>query len=212
MFAPAPPADQTTAQGLRARKKQMTYRTIADAALTLTTERGLPNVTIDQIAERAFVSPRTVSNYFASKEAALLAAFDSGPNDLLDGLAARPAHEHPLRSVLTVLLEDVRGWDEERLQLLRDKEALLEENPSLVPHRLAQLEQFDGAVRAMIAARTESDPASDLLAQLTAGAATAALKTAIRTWSATDGDANDLAALLERSFDAFSSGLQPDLR
>ncbi|WP_413318146.1 TetR/AcrR family transcriptional regulator [Agrococcus sp. 1P02AA] len=186
----------------------MTYRTIADAALTLTAERGLSGVTIEQIAERSFVSPRTVSNYFPSKEAALLAAFDTGPDSLLDGLASRPTEEHPLRSVAAVLLDEVRSWDASRLQLLRDKEAMLEQYPALVPHRLAQLEQFDGAIRAMIAARTDSDPATDLQAQLIAGAATAALKSSIRLWSVSGGDAADLASLLERSFDALSEGLQ----
>ena len=78
-----PPADEQPQPGLRERKKALTRRTIADAAFTLTSENGLDSVTIDQIADRAFVSPRTVSNYFPSKEAAIIAdAWPSSPSSL----------------------------------------------------------------------------------------------------------------------------------
>ncbi|MCW2559594.1 MAG: TetR family transcriptional regulator [Mycobacterium sp.] len=57
--------------GLRERKKVDTRRALSDAALELAFERGLENVTRDEIAARADVSLRTFNNYFANKYEAL---------------------------------------------------------------------------------------------------------------------------------------------
>ena len=53
--------------GLRERKKLDTRRALSDAALELAFERGLDNLTRDDIAARAGVSLRTFNNYFTNK-------------------------------------------------------------------------------------------------------------------------------------------------
>lgn len=53
--------------GLRERKKLDTRRALSDAALELAFDRGLDNVTRDEIAARAGVSLRTFNNYFTNK-------------------------------------------------------------------------------------------------------------------------------------------------
>ncbi|CAN5883021.1 TetR family transcriptional regulator [soil metagenome] len=59
--------DAGSALSLRERKKLDTRRALSDAALALAFENGLENVTREAIAERAGVSVRTFSNYFAGK-------------------------------------------------------------------------------------------------------------------------------------------------
>jgi len=85
----------------RTRKKQRTHLAIQDAAFELFAERGYRETTIRAIADRADVSPRTVTVHFATKEELL---FDAEPFRV-EGLAA----------VLTA-----RGLEESALDVLRD--------------------------------------------------------------------------------------------
>lgn len=57
---------------LRERKRRETWLALHGAAADLVRERGLNHATVDEIAERAGVSPRTFFNYFATKEEAVL--------------------------------------------------------------------------------------------------------------------------------------------
>jgi AcrR family transcriptional regulator len=59
------------APGLRERKKADTRRALSDAAMELAFEVGLDNVTREDIANRAGVSLRTFTNYFAGKYEAI---------------------------------------------------------------------------------------------------------------------------------------------
>lgn len=57
---------------MRQQRRERTHAAIHEAALTLVLEKGLKTTTTDEIAEAAGVSPRTLFNYFASKEDAVL--------------------------------------------------------------------------------------------------------------------------------------------
>jgi AcrR family transcriptional regulator len=84
--------------GLRERKNARTRAAIECAAAELALEQGFDHTTVDQIAERAEVAPRTVYGRYPTKEAILLGESDEamtfrawiggGEGDLVDRLAA----------------------------------------------------------------------------------------------------------------------------
>src|SRR5579872_3259064 len=102
---------------LRERKKLATRRLLRRAALGLVAERGLANVTVEDIAEAAEVSPRTFFNYFPSKEAVL---FGGDP----DRAAA-------LRAAIVSTVPGQPALDALRLVLTQDSEAMASELRSL---------------------------------------------------------------------------------
>lgn len=67
-----PDTAPATEMGLRDRKRIETRNRIAEAARSLALEQDIDRTTIEQIAARAEVSPRTFFNYFESKEDAVL--------------------------------------------------------------------------------------------------------------------------------------------
>lgn len=100
----------------RERRTQQTRRAIVAAARDLFESAGYAQTTVEQIAARADVAPRTFFRYFPTKESLLFAEFDEVRRDMLDGLEERPADEDPLRSLSIALAEYAevvdRRWDE----------------------------------------------------------------------------------------------------
>lgn len=92
--------DDPQTAGRRERRTAATRRAIADAARQLFDAQGYADTTIDQIAERADVAPRTLFRYFDSKEALLFAEYAEFSRSLVEALEARPTDESPMRSVV----------------------------------------------------------------------------------------------------------------
>src|ERR1700684_82164 len=84
------------------RRKQRTRRAMQAGALDLFAERGYRDTTINDIAERADVAPRTVTVHFPAKEEML---FDAEPFTL-DSLSKRLAAREPGEPALQAL----RDW------------------------------------------------------------------------------------------------------
>lgn len=95
--------------GLRERKKLDTRKALSDAALELAMERGLGNVTRDDIAARAGVSVRTFNNYFTGKYEALAYRQIERIQRSLIALRNRPAGEPLWSAIGAAVLEPLEA-------------------------------------------------------------------------------------------------------
>ncbi|WP_020499692.1 TetR/AcrR family transcriptional regulator [Sciscionella marina] len=162
-----------TQQGLRERKKQATRTTIAEHAWRLALEHGMDGITVDGIARAAGVSPRTFFNYFATKEAAIVALVQVSTRQAVEQLRERPAHES-LEQAFDAVLEGTAG----EASMLGVAE-MLGANPGLLPHLHAALEQPGLLMREVIAERTGTKP-DELYPAVAAAALAAAYRVAMR--------------------------------
>lgn len=160
-----------TSAGLRERKKADTRRALSDAALRLAFDRGLENITREEIANLAGVSLRTFTNYFAGKYEALAYRQTERMRRSVAELRRRPADE-PLwtaitNAVLKPLEEDFADFDGEanwvpsRRELAEVRKLLL--SPQIRDAVAKDL--FDGWLEA-VAERTGTDPRRDMYPRL----------------------------------------------
>ncbi|MFE9426320.1 helix-turn-helix domain-containing protein [Kitasatospora sp. NPDC006697] len=154
-------------EGLRARKKRLTRRRLAEAAAEMFLERGFDAVRVAEIAQACGVSEKTVFNYFPTKESLLLDLGDA------TGAALRTALADPDRPPLEAVLEVLAGelaaltcWlaaqpDQAgaaaKLRRFRD---LTRSTPSLRAHHRDTADRLTELAAALLAARTAGDPAA----------------------------------------------------
>jgi AcrR family transcriptional regulator len=192
------------ALGRRERKKLETRRALARAALPLAAERGVDQITVDEIADAADVSVRTFFNYFPSKEAAIVAWDRERMADLHAQLRQRPVDEPPLESmrmVLRVVFDDYA--EDSDIRLLRNR--LVRENPSLLPQHLAAMGELERGWVEAVAERLDVDPAVEMYPSLVVSAAVAAMRQAITRWEA-GGRSVPWPELLDDAFAVLAAG------
>ncbi|MGJ9372355.1 TetR/AcrR family transcriptional regulator [Nesterenkonia sp. CF4.4] len=191
--------------GLRELKKQMTREAIAGAALKLTLAKGLSDVTIEEIAREAFVSPRTVSNYFSSKEEAVLAAGSIGAEQILDDCDNVQSNESPLK-VLCEQLSEYARENPDQLRRASQLAQLEDTNPSLRPFRVTQQVKLVQLLSERIAVHTGTDVSTDLYPSLAASGAVSAMVTSLALWSRNNLPDDRLPTLIQDAFNILSAG------
>ncbi|OLT30862.1 TetR family transcriptional regulator [Actinomadura sp. CNU-125] len=168
-------------ESLRERKKEATRRALHRAAIRLTIEHGLDNVTVEAIADAADVSRRTFSNYFAAKEDALLYGDAERMESLLRTFASRPPTERAwpaLRNSLHALLQEVGEPDPEWAAQAR----LARAHPSVLARQLARWAEFERSLAALIAERDALPPESPR-PRILAGAFMTTVRVASLAWT-----------------------------
>ncbi len=172
--------------GLRERKKQATRDALSRAAMRLAIEHGLDNVVVEDIAAQAGVSPRTFSNYFASKHEAICApAMDRGRR-IGEALRARPAGEPLMDAIAQAVLEPYEGRDQPPDRNWVEGARLVIRSPALQGEYLRAHYRTQQALTQAIAERIGVDPADDMFPAVLAGAVTAAAHVAMDRWLRTD--------------------------
>jgi AcrR family transcriptional regulator len=181
--------------GLRERKKAETRQAISAAALQLALDHGPGGVTVDDIAAAADVSPRTVFNYFATKEEAILGVDPDGRSLVLQRLVDRPAGESPLTS----LREAMRTDDPSGAVSWRTRARLAREHPQLQSAYVASFGALEDELTMVLAGRLDLDPVADPYPRLVVAVALTALRVAVQ--NAIDIDQVDtLNAAVDRAF------------
>jgi AcrR family transcriptional regulator len=187
--------------GLRERKKAETRQAISAAALELALAHGPGGVTVDDIAAAADVSPRTVFNYFATKEEAILGVDPERRADVLHRLAARPAGEPPLVS----LREAMRSDDPHAAVSWRARARLAREHPQLQSAYVAGFTALEDELTHVLATRLDLDPGVDPYPRLVVAVALAALRVAVQ--NAIDVDqVDELNDAVDRAFAFATAG------
>ncbi|MEU8679206.1 TetR family transcriptional regulator [Streptomyces sp. NPDC048560] len=193
----------------RSRKARRTRDALAQAAFELVLDRGLRNVTVEEIAERADVDRRTFSRYFVSKEAAVLDSL-RGDGDLInDALRARPAEEPPLTAYRRAVLDwlaDPTAEPWHRRPRIFDLLVVAEEEPTLYAafHHIRVDAQEESV--AIIADRLGVDPRQDIRPAVTVAAGAGALLAAQAAW-VRGGRPAALPELVDQAFDALAGEL-----
>src|SRR5262245_19729460 len=169
--------------GLRERKKRVTREALRLAALRLAVEKGWDQVRVEDIAAEAGVSPRTFSNYFASKDEAFLAtAYDRGAR-MQAALAARPAEEPLWPAVINAVVHGFAAEAIDRRQARR-----IRPTPILAAEQLKATMVIEQGLAESIARRIGADVELDLYPRLVAAAVISATRVTVEHWLRTESD------------------------
>jgi len=191
--------------GLRERKKRQTRAAISDAALRLAVARGFDNVLVEDIAAEANVSPRTVNNYFSSKQEAIVSRAVDRARDAADVLRERPASEplwEALTHAITAQYEGASLPGVDRQAGIR----LLLQTPAVRAEFLRVHFESQKTLTAAVAERTGLDPERDLYPALVAGVAGAAEGVATDRWLHADPPV-EIGPLLRDALRQVAAGL-----
>jgi AcrR family transcriptional regulator len=190
------PTDDAAKTGLRARKKLTTRQALARAALQLAVERGPGNVRREDIAAAADVSLRTFTNYFSSKEDAIVSLAVDRAASIGASLRARPADE-PLGEALVAAFVEQHTHAAPSPEWIAHLRVIVSA-PEVQGAYLQALVGIEGSLAEAIAERTGADLRHDLHPRVVAAAACAAERVAIGYWL--DSDATiPLAEVLRRA-------------
>jgi AcrR family transcriptional regulator len=172
--------------GLRERKKLGTRWALSNAALELALERGLENVTREDIANRAGVSLRTFNNYFTGKYEAVAFRQVDRTRQSLAIFRQRPADE-PLWSAITEsMLAPLEAAGATDVRPAPAELAVIRELLSARDMRAALTRELFADWVDAVAERTGLDPVRDMYPRLVVAVVRAVGETAMETYANAD--------------------------
>jgi AcrR family transcriptional regulator len=155
---------------------------VESVALRLLAKHGYMNVTIEQIAQAAGISRRTLFRYFSDKYDILLAAAGGHRyQQVCDEFAARPAEEPSYEALCQAFLSasHFEAGDMKRLKAVR---AVFTADPVLFERTLADAEGMGEQLTEMVAKRLDIETTKDIRADLLVRLVRAGAQAAQRQW------------------------------
>ncbi|MCU1345327.1 MAG: TetR family transcriptional regulator [Acidimicrobiia bacterium] len=193
-------------QSRRERRTAETRRAIVEAAEALFIDHGYGETTIEQIADRADIAPRTFFRYFPTKESVLFAQADAQRLALIAALRQRPAGEHPVPSLVTVIKSFAAetGSDVSAFTL---RQGIGAEHDSVRAYERTVLEtETADALALFIAERLGVTVAADVRPQVWAGLAMTTFRIAFQFWL-DDPSNRSLPAALDAALSAAAEAI-----
>ncbi|MER6071012.1 TetR family transcriptional regulator [Streptomyces sp. NPDC001817] len=205
--SPLSPADRPQL-GLRERKKIKTREAIRAATYALIKEQGYDATTIEQIAERAEVSPSTVFRYFPTKEDIVLT--DEYDPLMAEELRARPAGESWIDSVRHVVRKAIDANMAEDPEVVRLRTHLTVQVPAVRSRMFEHMSVTGSLLRQALAERFGLDPDS-LEVRVYAMSLIGGLMEVSMFWAEHDFE-GDLHTFTDRALDVMEHGLPGENR
>jgi AcrR family transcriptional regulator len=197
--------------GMRERKKLQTRQTIEIAAVELVLEHGFDGVTIEAIAERADVTPRTFFNHFADKADAVLGIPRDRPlASELDPSAIRA--DSPFAFGVAFVRSGIATLNESTVAADKQRREIFAQNPSLLAREMEKFVLIEESITELLDARLADEgmaagPDRHDRAFAITLVITAAARLAFSRWSRETASATDLVIFFDHAVDAITSTL-----
>lgn len=168
---------------LRARKREIARRAIIDAAFALFSTHGFHETTVEMIAEKAVVSPRTIYRYFVSKESIVFGEFDGEADRLAEVVREHCADAVSARALFAAFAEQLgHRQNEPSFPVLA---GLMRDHPQLMARGDAwRRELMSRIAEALAELRGAPEPSLEDMAL--AGMVVAVSAVAVADWAAHD--------------------------
>ena len=179
---------------MRERKKYATRKAIEDVAWELFTERGYAATSVDDIAGRASVAPRTFFRYFPTKEDVLYGEPHEAMAALGEAFHARPVDEPLIDSLVAAIGHVTSRFRKDRKlmpqRFQRQREAGVEDMGESVRLRFAK------KIADLVRERLGDSPDAELRSKLVSTVLTSASSVANDHWLScgAEGDPGDCLA------------------
>ncbi|MFE7796153.1 TetR family transcriptional regulator [Nocardia sp. NPDC057440] len=149
--------------GLRERKKQQTRLRIIEVGLDLCDAHGFDATTVEQIANAADVSPRTINRYFDSKEDIILGPIKDFGRTVAETLRGLPVTGNELRALREAFLRTIDQAIDGNDRLLsfrqfQQMQRILRSSPSVSARSLEHADNKTAAIAEVLAERLHTEP------------------------------------------------------
>jgi AcrR family transcriptional regulator len=169
----------------RERRRTRQREEIGKVALDLFAQRGYDEVTVEEIADAADVSPRTFFRYFSSKQATLWPIHEDQLETFREALWAGEGDEPLFDSISRALTQAAGFYDQDYAGLVRRTSIMLQ-SPSLRAYFHELQQPWAEEIAALAADRLGLE--EDALGPRVIGlASVAAIQAAIQSWIRSDG-------------------------
>lgn len=204
---------ETVEPGMRERKKLQTRQSIELAAIDLVLEHGLDGVTIEAIAERADVTPRTFFNHFADKVDAVLGL--ARDHEIVPDIDVSTIEaDSPFAFGAALVRAGISEFDDSSVNTDVKRREVFAQNPALLGREMQRIELIEGSITRHLGRYLESTgmPAGidrDDLALAITVTVTAAARLAFIRWSREPASAQELVSFFDHAVTTLSTIINP---